>query len=66
MADGVFPGGVFTPAATYTDTHANTVNTAVTQNTTGSWDSTAPQLVSVTLADAGNAGAGSGDTITLV
>ena len=66
VTDGVFPSGVFTPAATYSDAHGNTINTAVTQTATGSWDATAPQLVSVTLADAGNAGAGAGDTITLV
>ncbi len=66
VADGAFPGGLFTPAAAYSDTHGNTVNTAVTQTATGTWDATAPQLVSVTLADAGNAGAGVGDTITLV
>ncbi len=66
VADGVFPAGVFTPAASYTDAHANSVDVAVTRTAGGSWDATAPQLVSVTLADAGNAGAGVGDTITMV
>ncbi len=64
--DGVFPAGLFTPTASYADAHGNAINTAATQTATGTWDATAPQLVSVTLADAGNAGAGVGDTITLV
>jgi hypothetical protein len=51
VSDGAFPAGIFTPAASYEDLAGNTVNTGVTQTTTGTWDSTAPQLSSAVLQD---------------
>ena len=53
VVDGAFPGGVFTPATTYTDTAGNTIDATVTKTATGTWDGTAPELVSVTLVDVG-------------
>ncbi|MDH5716531.1 MAG: hypothetical protein OEZ22_02710, partial [Spirochaetia bacterium] len=39
IANGTPPGGVFTPAASYTDLAGNAINTSVTQTTAGKWDS---------------------------
>ncbi|MBN2546810.1 MAG: hypothetical protein JXB50_13505, partial [Spirochaetes bacterium] len=64
---GTFPGGVFTPANTYTDSNSNTINIGVTQSASGTWDDTDLEIVSVTLNDPlNNNGAFNGDTMTIV